>query len=94
MLQLGEGKQIGKKFETQRFCVDASAYLADGILYHLVVVGVELGQVLKAYPFQTMLFSELVVIVYHIDEGTIGNRYNSFARVTVYIAECSYLSDV
>lgn len=48
----------------------------------------------EAYPFQTMLHTEAIVVVYDIDEGAISHGDNSLSWVTVYLAECANLSNI
>ena len=58
------------------------------------MVRVELGQFGEVYPLQTMLFEQVLVVVFHIDECAIGHRDDSFAWVAVDFAEGSHLPHV
>ena len=74
--------------------VDAATNLADCVVNHLVVVGIKGWKIFQTHPFQTMLDAETVVVIHYIDEGTVGDRDNSFTWVTVDAAEGSHLSDI
>lgn len=41
-----------------------------------------------------MLTTQIVVVIVHIDEGTVGHGDNALARVAVDSAKCSHLLHV
>ena len=65
--------------------------MLQGLAYHLVMVGVELGQLVDVHPFQLVLFTQLLVVVLDVDQSIVGDGDDAFARVAVDPSECSHL---
>ena len=92
MLKLSQRKEVGEELEAQRLMIDATADLTDGVVNHDTVVGIEFWKLIQTYPFQTVFDAETIIVIYHIDEGAIGDGDNSLTWVTVDSAECTHLS--